>query len=192
MYDSEIREYIKTINPLRIIVDEVVLGRARVDLLDLTDELHGYEIKSDHDDYSRLKNQKKYYNKYLSRITIIVGSTKREEIAKLVPEFWGIKSINKTDTNITLTTIREAKVNPFFDKSAACSLLWRSELLDLICIRHKVSKSGRYSKYRRWKLAYTLQKELSKDQVIQTIRTCFLNRIKDGWRLDFNKEKEED
>jgi hypothetical protein len=192
MYDSEIREYIKKANPLRIIVDEVVLGRARIDLLDLTDELHGYEIKSDHDDYSRLKNQKKYYNKYLSKITIIVGSTKKEEILELVPPFWGIKSISKIDTQIILEEIREPKLNPFFDKAAVCSLLWRSELLDLICIRHKVSKSGRYSKYRRWKLAYTLQKELSKDQAVQTVRTCFLNRIKEGWRLEFNKEEEEE
>jgi len=192
MYDSEIRQFIKSSNPLRIIVDEVVLGRARIDLLDLTDELHGYEIKSDHDDYSRLKNQKKYYNKFLSRITIIVGSTKREEIVKLVPEFWGIKSISQIGNKTVLETIREPKPNPFFDKSAVCSLLWRSELLDLLCKRHKVSKSGRYSKYRRWKLSYTLQKELSKSDAIQIIRSCLLNRIKEGWRLDFNKEKEEE
>lgn len=191
MYDTEIREFIKSINPLRIIVDEVVLGRARIDLLDLTDELHGYEIKSDHDDYSRLKNQKKYYNKFLSRITIIVGSTKREEIIKLVPEFWGIKSISKLDNKVILETIREPKPNPFFDKSSACSILWRSELLDLLCIRHKVNKSGRYSKYRRWKLSYTLQKELSKQEAIQTVRTCLLNRLQNGWRLDFSKEEEE-
>jgi hypothetical protein len=191
MYDSEIRQFIKSSNPLRIIVDEVVLGRARIDLLDLTDELHGYEIKSDHDDYSRLKNQKKYYNKFLSRITIIVGSTKKEEIVKLVPEFWGIKSISQIGNKIVLETIREPKPNPFFDKSSACSLLWRSELLDLLCKQHKVSKTGRYSKYRRWKLSYTLQKELSKNQTIEIIRSCLLKRIQDGWRLDFSKEEEE-
>jgi len=192
MYDSEIRQFIKSSNPLRIIVDEVVLGRARIDLLDLTDELHGYEIKSDHDDYSRLKNQKKYYNKFLSRITIIVGSTKKEEIVKLVPEFWGIKSISQIGNQITLETIRESKPNPFFDKSSACSLLWRSELLDLLCKQHKVSKTGRYSKYRRWKLSYTLQKDLSNTGTIEIIRSCLLKRIQEGWRLDFNKEKEEE
>lgn len=190
MYDQDIRKFLKDKFTESIFVDEVVLGKARIDLLDISTELHGYEIKSDFDSFERLKNQRKNYNKYLSKITVVVGLAKKEEILLHVPEFWGILLIYKSNNNILIEEIRKPKSNPYFDKSSACSLLWRSELLDILCLRHKVSKSGRYSKLRRWKLTYILQKEITKPEVIEIIRSLFIKRLKEGWRLDSSKEED--
>lgn len=192
MYDVEIREFLKKEFTACLFVDEVVVGKARVDLLDISEELHGYEIKSDHDSYERLANQRKQYNRYLSRITAVVGYSKIHEIKLHVPDFWGIITVYKSPTGKPVyEVIRESYPNPYFDKLYATSVLWRRELLDILCSRHKVSKAGRYSKYRRWKLADTLQKELSPKEAVEVIRACFIERLQDGWRSsDLTKEEE--
>jgi hypothetical protein len=192
MYDAEIREFLKKEFIDCLFVDEVVVGKARVDLLDLSEELHGYEIKSDHDSYERLENQVRQYNRYLSKVTIVVGYTKLYEIKSLVPDFWGIITVYKSPTGKPVyELIREAYPNPYFDKKYALSVLWRKELIGTLCSRHKVSKAGRYSKLRRWKLTDTLQKEVSPKQAVDIIRSCFLDRLKEGWR-DLGSTKEEE
>lgn len=192
MYDADIREFLKKEFNNCLFVDEVVVGKARVDLLDISEELHGYEIKSDHDSYERLANQRKQYNRYLSRITAVVGYSKIHEIKLHIPDFWGIITVYKSPTGKPVyEVIRESYPNPYFDKLYAVSVLWRKELLDILCSRHKVSKTGRYSKYKRWKLANTLEKELSAKETISVIRSCLLQRVKEGWREDTLINKEE-
>lgn len=193
MYDAEIRDFLKKEFTACLFVDEVVVGKARVDLLDISEELHGYEIKSDHDSYERLANQRKQYNRYLSRITAVVGYSKIHEIKLHIPDFWGIITVYKSPTGKPVyEVIRESYPNPYFDKLYAVSVLWRRELLELLSERHKVSKTGRYSKYRRWKLASTLEKELSAKQTVEIIRSCFVERLAAGWRASWETKEEED
>lgn len=192
MYDADIREFLKKEFTDCLFVDEVVLGKARVDLLDLSEELHGYEIKSDHDSYERLANQRRQYNRYLSKITAVVGYSKIHEIKLHIPDFWGIITVYRSPTGKPVyEVIREAYPNPYFDKAYAVGVLWRKELLEILCERHKVSKTGRYSKLRRWKLASNLQKELSPKQTVEVIRSCYLKRLSEGWRSS-DETKEED
>lgn len=53
MLDRDIRACLKKHFKEKLFVDEVNTGKARIDLLDLSTELHGYEIKSDSDTFSR-------------------------------------------------------------------------------------------------------------------------------------------
>lgn len=184
LYDKEIRDYLKKEFDHALFIDEVNVGDARVDLLDLSEELHGYEIKSDHDDYSRLDNQIKNYNRYLSRITIVVGYDKIHSIKSVVPDFWGITTVYKCPVGIIRhEVLRESEPNPYFDKKYAITCLWKRELADLVNKIFNTAKNSRYSKMRRWRLANILEKELTQKQAIQVIRRTFLKRIKDGgWR----------
>lgn len=184
LYDQDIREILKKEFPDNIFVDEVNVGDARVDLLDLSSELHGYEIKSDHDNYDRLANQVKNYNRYLSRITIVVGYDKVISVKSVVPDFWGIMTVYNCPAGIPrCEVIRESRPNPYFDKKYATTSLWRKELIDILAARYNSSPRSRFAKMRRWKLASTLQKEISQSEAIKVIRQCYLDRIKSGgWR----------
>ena len=183
MYDSEIREYLKSNFKDKKFADEVVLGRSRIDLLDISSELHGYEIKSDHDNHVRLKKQRNNYNKFLSKITIVIAESKLETIINYVPHFWGVIIVSKKDNLIKHDLLREPLVNPYCDKKRIISVLWRDELIDTLSARHHVDPNGRYSKMQRWKLADLLQKELSLEQTIELVRSCYLNRLDNrNWR----------
>lgn len=169
----------------KILVDEIKVGRARVDLLDLSEELHGYEIKSDGDNYSRLRNQTRNYNKYLSRVTIIIGSTKKETIEAVIPEYWGIivAEMSEKSAKITFKTIRESKPNPYLDKKWPASLLWKQEMVEEICRIYKSKSYSRYQKMKKWKLVGILQKELTKAEIIELVRTKMIIRLNTGeWR----------
>lgn len=184
LFDKDIREFIKKKFSNKIFVDEVNVGKARIDLLDLTDELHGIEIKSDHDNYTRLKNQEKNYNRFLSRITIVVGQNHVDSVKSVVPDFWGIAVVYKCPAgSLMFEKIRDSYPNPYYDKSYAISSLWKKELVELVNEKFATDKNkSRYTKMRRWKLASIIQKELSTKDSIRVIRNCYLNRLKEGWR----------
>jgi hypothetical protein len=184
MYDPEIREYLKEYYKDKNFVDEVVLGRSRIDLLEISTELHGYEIKSDHDNHARLKKQRGNYNKFLSRITIVVAESKADAILAHVPHFWGAIIVSKTGDSITLNQIRECSENPYYDKKKIISLLWKDELLNVLSVRHSVNPNGRYSKIPKWRLIDMLQKELTSKESVELVRSCLLNRLNTtDWRL---------
>lgn len=184
MLDRDIREYLKSEFKQCLFVDEVNVGDARVDLLDLSSELHGYEIKSDGDNYSRLANQVKNYNRFLSRITIVVGHDKIHSVKSVVPDFWGIIAVYKCPAGIIRhEQLREACPNPYFDKKYALTSLWKRELMSIVAKKFGVKDgNGRYAKMRRWKLASILQKEVSQKEAIKIIRNCYIERLQDGWR----------
>lgn len=183
MYDKDIRAYLKSEFSECVFVDEVNVGDARVDLLDLSTELHGYEIKSDHDSYERLDNQMKNYNRHLSRITIVVGADKLTSIASVIPDFWGIITVYKCPAGVARhEIIRESFPNPYFDKKYAITDLWKKELIDILSAKFETGPKNRYAKMRRWKLASILQKEVTSKEAVQIIRGCLVERIKGGWR----------
>ena len=84
---------------------------------------------------------------------------------------------------VIVENVRNAQTNPNFDKRVAICTLWKSELLDIITNKFKVSVRSRYVKMRRWRLATILEKELDSQETIKLIRLSYLKRIKDGgWR----------
>ena len=60
-------------------------GRARIDIAVVTDRLHGYEIKSDRDDASRLGRQILIYGAVLDRVTLVAGSKAARWALKRIP-----------------------------------------------------------------------------------------------------------
>jgi len=151
MNDLEIREILcsyidEQYNKVRII-DELVIGKARADIITVTDNLTGYEIKGDSDSYTRLPNQIKEYNKYLQMNNIVVGSSHRKSVVSHVPEYWGILCITKEDEDAKIEVLREATRNPKFKIKAQFRLLWRRELANILKINQMPKYQNKSRKF---------------------------------------------
>lgn len=152
MYDADIRVVLRanSEHPEHL-CDEVNLdrGKARIDVLDISEELLGYEIKSDNDSFSRLSRQAEVYNQTLSKVIIVVGDKFIDRVVGYVPEFWGIIHCYKCPVGIgRLEVIREAKPNPKYSARRSVEVLWRAECIDLILAKGKCP--GLYSKRKFW------------------------------------------
>ena len=98
LHDKDIREPLfdfleETYGKVRII-EEKTTGRARADVVMITDSLlYGIEIKSDADTYARLKKQVKNYDMYYDRNIIVAGTSHAGHVAEHVPKWWGIITV---------------------------------------------------------------------------------------------------
>ena len=110
-------------------IEEQVTGKARADVvMVLPDKLCGIEIKSDADTYVRLADQVKYYDKYYDENYIVAGSKHAMHVAKHVPEYWGIITVELIKGRVDFYRVREAHPNPKAKLKQKLSLLWKSEL----------------------------------------------------------------
>jgi len=128
------RRYAKDNNTL--VLDEVGIrhGAARIDLVVVNHQLHGYEIKSDRDSLKRLPDQIRAYSSIMDRVTLVVGYRHAFEALKMVPEWWGVRlaETKKRSGTVVLSGARSARNNPKVDLDAAVALLWRGEALAIL------------------------------------------------------------
>ncbi len=139
--DKDIREPLfeyleETYGKVRII-EEKQIGKSRADVMMVTeDRLYGIEIKSDADTYARLERQVKDYNRFFDYNIAAVGSTHGKSIAEHLPEYWGIITIEETDSDQPdFYVYREPLPNPKREKKVKLrnqlSILWRPEMAKL-------------------------------------------------------------
>jgi len=154
MNDHEIREAIcrymeySRLEKFRII-DELVIGEARADIVIVTNTLTGYEIKGDADSYRRLPGQVKEYDRYFQQNYLVVGANHRETASKHIPPYWGILCITKPKKAIRIETIRKAGQNPNYTQKRQLSLLWRNELNNILKTNRLRKCSGKTKAYVR-------------------------------------------
>jgi hypothetical protein len=152
MKDYGIREaicsYIECTHPEKYrIIDELVIGEARADIVVVTDELTGYEIKSDADSYTRLPGQITEYDRYFQRNYLVVGATHKMTASKHIPPYWGILCVSKIKKSIQIETIRETEQNPKYSQKTQLSLLWRKELKNILKANNLPKCSGKTKAY---------------------------------------------
>jgi len=152
MNDCEIREAIcdyieKTYNDKFRIIDELVIGEARADIVIVTDRLTGYEIKSDADTYKRLPGQIKEYDIYFQQNYIVVGENHKKTASGHVPPYWGIMCISKSENDVQVEIIREAGKNLKYSPKKQLSLLWRKELSNILKANSLLKCSGKNKAY---------------------------------------------
>ena len=152
MLDYQIREILcdyldDNYQKIRI-MDEIVIGKARADLVAVTDIVTGYEIKSDADSYTRLPGQIKEYQKYFQKNYLVVGQRYRHSAATKVPDYWGIICVceNELEGHTDVEVIREAKENPKFAMKWQLRLLWRNELVNIAVSNALPKYSGKKKK----------------------------------------------
>ncbi|MCL2044131.1 MAG: sce7726 family protein [Treponema sp.] len=137
MNDYEIREafcnnIVDTYSDKFRIIDELVIGKARADIVIVTDYLTGYEIKGDTDSYVRLPGQIKEYDSYFQQNYLVVGENHIKSSEKHIPPYWGIIYISKSVNSVQIETIRESKPSPKFNQKKQLRLLWRKELANIL------------------------------------------------------------
>ena len=133
LLDADIREplfsYLELYYGKVRFLEEKVTGKARADVvMVLPDKLCGIEIKSDADTYVRLADQVKYYDKYYDENYIVAGSKHAMHVAKHVPDYWGIITVELIKGRVDFYCMREAQPNPKAKLKQKLSLLWKSEL----------------------------------------------------------------
>ena len=154
MNDHEIRETLcKCIEYIHHekfrIIDELVIGEARADIVMVTDSLTGYEIKGDGDSYSRLPGQVEEYDRFFQRNYLVVGVNHRTTAPKHVPQYWGILCVSESEKGVQIETIREAGQNPKYSQKKQISLLWRKELENILKANSLPLCSGKTKAYIR-------------------------------------------
>jgi len=153
MNDYQIREALchymdnKYCDKFRII-DELVIGKARADIVIVKDGLTGYEIKGDTDSYKRLPGQIKEYDIYFQKNYLVVGAVNIKTAEKHVPPYWGILYFSETEDGAEHTeTIREAEPSPKFNLKKQLGLLWRKELNNILKTNNLSKCCGKNKSY---------------------------------------------
>ncbi len=143
MKDQDIRAVLKTELTGRyakdgdtLVLDELGVrnGTARIDLVVVNHQLHGYEIKSDLDSLRRLPDQIRVFSSVMDRITLVVGYRHAYNALKMVPEWWGVRLAEERERGgiVVLTSARLSRDNPGVDINAVVALLWRDEALGIL------------------------------------------------------------
>ena len=185
--DPEIREalvaFLQTqpwVDQNSLLVEELNVreGRSRMDLVLVTDSLHGYEIKSRVDSLSRLKGQLEDYRVVFDRLTVVTGVNHLTGILREVPSWCGIILASRSSGRVSLEPFRESQGNLHRDRLALAQLLWREEALEILTRWGAVK--GVKSKTRPviWE---RLADTLSTDALTREVTEAFRNRPKD-WR----------
>ena len=132
MKDKEIRKvliaYLQTQGKEMRIYQEKNIGNSICDLMVVSDELTGYEIKSDSDNYQRLAEQVRTYDRFFDSNYIVVGRSHLSSASEKIPDYWGIICIEKD--NVTIQ--RKAKNNKTVSRRAQLSVLWKLELKNIL------------------------------------------------------------
>lgn len=163
-YDRDMREPLfdfldEQFGKIRVIEEKIIRG-SRADVLGVLDGyIVGFEIKSDHDTYVRLRTQVKDYDRFCDFCYVVVGASHRKRVAEHVPEHWGIIAV--TDEGVFLD--RGADDNPSAKLSEQILLMWKRELFMLLdlngCPKYR-SKSREF--LRNYLLTHISPKKLKK------------------------------
>ncbi len=122
---NEIRECLKTyIGHTHYLSEFTFYGNGTIaDLLDVTEGIVGYEIKSNADTYARLPKQIEGYNSVCRKVYMVVGDKKRVSVLKHIPNFYGILIARRTENGeVSFEELRGALPNPYWTHHSL--LMW--------------------------------------------------------------------
>jgi hypothetical protein len=170
MLDQEMREPLfdfleEYFGKIRTIEEKVILG-SRADVLGVLDgKIAGFEIKSDHDTYTRLKTQMKDYEKFCNLCYVVVGKSHLAHVAEHIPKYWGIICV----ASDTVTMEREAQECPKVKMAYQIQLLWRMELNQLLQQNEMPKYKDRGKKFVQEKLLLKIEPEELMRQITDTL-----------------------
>ena len=147
-------------------IEEKVIRDSRADVLGVLDGyIVGFEIKSDHDTYTRLKTQVEDYDRVCDFCYIVVGESHRQHVAEHVPEHWGIIVMSAEDTRLD----RGADDNPHADIHEQMKLLWKTEMFQLLDMNGCPKYRSKSRAFLREYLAEHIPEEVLKKQMTDLI-----------------------
>lgn len=139
-------------NPDTVLLEELGFcrGQVRIDLAVVNGSLNGYEIKSDRDSLRRLSSQADFYGKVLDRATLVVGDRHLTGAMDLIPDWWGVLSIEARPKGPRFKTLRRGRKNPQRDPRALAELLWLGDALELLEQRNAARGVRRKPRHLVW------------------------------------------
>lgn len=160
----------------KLIVEELGVhnGNAIVDVVAVYKALHGFEIKGETDNVSRVAKQSVFYNVSLPKLTLVTTQNHLGWALRNLPEYWGVILATKgMDGVVRLSHKRPAMHNPSFSKATSLLMLWKAELLGPQFQRHEpiVRKSDS-----RAELATKIAASFTKDQIAALLAVTINDR----------------
>lgn len=132
MNDKAIRDiliaWLQATNHEIRIYQEKSIGASICDVMAVTDKLTGYEIKSDLDNYARLEDQVRAYDRFFDENYLVVSQSHSRSAESKVPYHWGILCIQ----NDNITVLRKAQKNKYVYRRSQLTVLWKLELKNLL------------------------------------------------------------
>ena len=141
-------------------------GRIIADVAVLHETLHGYEIKSHHDNFLRLPKQVKYYDWVFDTNTLVYAGWDDDVISSHIPEWWGMMKVEEINDELQVKVIRESKPNPKQKIMQLVKLLWKEEAINAL-IKHNLYKG--FSGKRRGILWRRLAENIPHDEIKKII-----------------------
>ncbi|MEZ8285595.1 hypothetical protein BCU17_19680 [Vibrio splendidus] len=89
---------------------------------------HCYEIKSDVDSLTRLKNQSEFFSDAFKKITLITTKKHLIKAELIIPVWWGIIIAEEKREKVILKSYRKSGLNPKNTTTDLLSMLWNNEL----------------------------------------------------------------
>ena len=117
------------------IIEEMGIWAAsvRIDVAVVNGELCGFELKSAKDDLRRLPTQEQIYSQVFDRVTIITAENHFADCQAQVPDWWGLTLAKMSNLDrVTLTPVREARLNPAHNPLFVARMLWKDEAIDVL------------------------------------------------------------
>ena len=113
--------------PLLLEEKGILRGRGRLDLVKVTDRIHGYEIKSENDHLTTLAQQARLYGRVADRMTLVAAENHHQRAVELIPEWWEVIVAAGEPGHVVLRRDRRPRRNPDQDPRALIELLWLNE-----------------------------------------------------------------
>lgn len=169
MNDKAIRDilisYLQATNHEIRIYQEKSIGSSICDVMAVTDKLTGYEIKSDLDNYARLEDQVKAYDRFFDENYLVVSQRHSQSAPGKVPNHWGILCIHNDD----ITVLRKAQKNRSVNRRSQLTVLWKLELKNLLIKNHMPLFAQKDRGYISEQIASAVEDSLLGKQIAQEL-----------------------
>lgn len=153
-------------------------GISRADIAIVNGKIHGYEIKSPQDNLDRLPLQVPSYNQVFETMTLVTCEKHLAKARKIIPNWWGISCVCKTKNGLSLKIKRRPKENKEVNAFQLAQLLWKDELIELICENTEIQKG--LSVKSKYKLAVLAAQNIPVHKISDFVRSVLKHRP--DWR----------
>ena len=165
--------------PSPVLLEEkgILRGRGRLDLVRVTDRIHGYEIKSENDHLTRLEQQAHLYGKVADRMTLVAAENHHRQAVKLIPQWWEVIVATSEHGHVVLKQNRRPRRNPDQEARSLIELLWLEESRRFLKERHKFRGLAGKPRQVLWDyIAEHFDMNDVRDIVVHALRTPSENR----------------
>jgi hypothetical protein len=163
-------------HPDTLVIDELGLAhaRSRIDVAVINGCIHGYEIKSAKDNLDRFADQIGIYRQTLQKLTLVVAPKHVAGIMSLTPEWCGVIAAEQGPKGgISFHVLRNPATNPDIDPVMLAHLLWRDEVVELLCQAGYTPKELRWPRRRLYEI---LCETKTLREITASIRTFMVRR----------------